>query len=71
VEVIAAGRALAAQALDTLEMNVDEPAAQAIEGLTGCEQLVVLLVSVGWADLSDLSRSMWGWPAASCVSGVE
>jgi predicted acylesterase/phospholipase RssA len=32
VEVIAAGRALAAQALDTLEMNVDEPAAQAIEG---------------------------------------
>jgi NTE family protein len=31
-EVIAAGRALAAQALDTLEMNADEPAAQAIEG---------------------------------------
>ena len=31
-EVIAAGRALAEQALDTLEMNVDEPAAQAIEG---------------------------------------
>jgi NTE family protein len=31
-EVIAAGRALAEQALDTLETNVNEPAAQAIEG---------------------------------------
>jgi hypothetical protein len=38
--------------------------------MPGCEQLAVLLVSVGWADLSDLSTRMWGWPTASCVSGV-